>query len=83
MAYGACIIGSDLPEIDGTLADTGPRFKANDASALREQMRLMLASPTQAHDYGHAARQRIIEHFSWDKVTDAYEQLSQKISTSI
>ena len=83
MAYGACVIGSDLPEIDGTLADTGPRFPARDADRLREQMALMLANPAQVHDYGRAARQRVIDHFNWDEVTNDYEQLSQKIFTSI
>ena len=78
MAYGACVIGSDLPEIDGTLADTGPRFPARDADRLREQMALMLANPAQVHDYGRAARQRVIDHFNWDEVTNDYEQTLPK-----
>jgi glycosyltransferase involved in cell wall biosynthesis len=79
MAYGCCIIASDLPEIDGSLADCGPRFKAGDANTLREHMSSMLASPILAQKYGQQARQRIIEHFSWDRVTDEYEALSQRL----
>lgn len=79
MAYGCCIIASDLSEIDGSLADCGPRFKTGDADALRDQMDRMLASPDQAATYGRLARQRIIDYFNWDKVTDDYEALSQKL----
>lgn len=79
MAYGCAIIASDLPEIDGTLADAGPRFTAGDASALREQMACLLADPVRAQAYGRLARQRIIDHFSWDRVTDEYERLSRRL----
>lgn len=79
MAYGCCVIASDLPEIDGSLADCGPRFAAGDANALREQIASTLIQPDQARQYGQQARQRIIDHFSWDRVTDEYEALSQKL----
>ena len=79
MAYGCCVIGSDLPEVDGTLADAGPRFPKGDAVALRAEMAHMLAQPDQVLLYKQKARQRIIDHFSWDRVTDAYEALSAKM----
>ncbi len=79
MAYGCCVIGSDLPEVDGTLADAGPRFAKGDADALRAEMARMLAQPELVQRYKQKARQRIIERFSWDQVTDAYEALSAKL----
>lgn len=79
MAYGCCIIGSDLPEMDGTLADAGPRFPKGDVAALRAQMAQLLAQPAQVTQYKQKARQRIIDHFSWERVTDAYEALSSQM----
>lgn len=81
MAYGRCVIGSDLPEVNGTLADAGPRFATGDVRALQSQLEQMLAHPEQVRGYGEKARQRIIQHFSWDRVTDAYETLSAKLQS--
>jgi glycosyltransferase involved in cell wall biosynthesis len=82
MAYGCCVIASDLPEIEGSLAETGPRFAAGNAQVLRERMAQLLADPERARDYGQRARQRIIECFNWDRVTDEYEELSAKLLAS-
>jgi len=82
MAYGCCVIGSDLPEINGTLSDAGPRFRSEDSEALQVQMASMLANPDQVKIYGQKARQRIIEHFNWDLVTDKYEEISRKLVNS-
>lgn len=82
MAYGCCVIGSDLPEINGTLSDAGPRFRSEDSEALRVQMASMLANPDLVKIYGQKARQRIIEHFNWDLVTDKYEEISRKLVNS-
>lgn len=79
MAYGCPVIGSDLPEIDGTLADSGLRFKTSDANDLCQQMSILLANPTLASELGANAHQRILNHFSWDKVTDEYEKLSRRL----
>jgi len=79
MAYGCPVIGSDLPEIDGTLADSGLRFKINDSNDLCQQMSILLANLTLASELGAKAHQRILDHFSWDKVTDEYERLSARL----
>jgi glycosyltransferase involved in cell wall biosynthesis len=79
MAYGCCIIASDLSEINGSLAETGPRFKAGSSDELRKQMALLLDDPEQAREFGRMARQRIKDYFSWDQVTDEYETLSRRL----
>jgi len=79
MAYGCCVIGSDLPETGWTLADTGPKFRPGDVDGLREQMAATLDHPEKVREYGQKACQRIIDHFSWDYVTDQYEALSYQV----
>lgn len=80
MAYGCCVVASDLSEVDGTLADAGPRFSKGDADALRAEMARMLAHPEQVQIYKQKARQRIVDYFSWDRVTDEYEALSVRLA---
>jgi glycosyltransferase involved in cell wall biosynthesis len=79
MAYRCPVIGSDLPEIDGTLADTGLRFKVGDSNDLCRQMTSLLANPALASELGTKAHQRILSHFNWDSVTDEYERLSMRL----
>jgi glycosyltransferase involved in cell wall biosynthesis len=79
MAYGRCVVASDLPEIEGSLADTGVRCKAGDPDALGEQVAALLACPDKIEEYGRQARQRAVSHFSWDQVTDEYERLSVQL----
>jgi len=79
MAYGRCVVASDLPEIDGSLADAGLRFKTGDSDELRDRMAFLLAHPDQVVEYGKRARERIQRYFNWDRVTDDYERLSLKL----
>jgi glycosyltransferase involved in cell wall biosynthesis len=79
MAYGSCIVASDLPEIDGSLADAGLRFKTGDVDDLRSKIEYIIDRPDLIKLYRAKARQRIIDHFNWDKVTDEYERISLKL----
>jgi len=80
MAYGCCVIASDLPEIAGSLADAGLKFEPGNADALRHQMKQMLSDPELTQEYKQKARQRIIDHFCWDIVTDDYERISANLT---
>jgi glycosyltransferase involved in cell wall biosynthesis len=79
MAYGCPIITSDLPETSWTLGDAGIKFRAGDAGVLGATMAAFLAQPDQAKKWGSKARQRIMDHFTWDQITDQYEALSLKL----
>jgi glycosyltransferase involved in cell wall biosynthesis len=83
MAYGCCVVASDLPEVDGTLADAGPRFRKGDSDTLAAEMAGLLLDPEKVRQYKQKARQRVIDHFSWDHVTDAYEALSMRLLGSV
>ena len=79
MAYGCSIITSDLPETSWTLGDTGIKFRAGNVAALGEAMAAILAQPEQAQRWGSKARQRVMDHFTWDHITDQYEALSFRL----
>ena len=80
MAYENCVVASNLPEIMWSLADTGVKFRVSDANDLRERMRDLLQSPKQVAEYGQKARQQIVDHVNWVRVTDLYEFLSFRVA---
>ncbi len=80
MAYGCCIVASDLPETLCTLGDTGRTFASGDPANLRQRMAELLADRQQTHSLGRSARQRVIDRYSWDRVTDEYERLSLRLA---
>ena len=58
-----------MPEVveDGV---TGFVVPPNDPIALREKILWLKENPTVARQMGDAARQRVLEHFTWDHVVD-------------
>jgi glycosyltransferase involved in cell wall biosynthesis len=79
MAYGCCVIASDLPEMGWSLSNCGPKFPPGDVGALRQQIAYLLENPEETKKYGNMARQRILDNFTWERITDQYEELSQKL----
>ena len=70
MACGAPAIATDvcsLPEVveDGV---TGFIVPPNDPTALGEKIRWLRLHPAEARRMGEAARQRVLESFTWDRV---------------
>jgi glycosyltransferase involved in cell wall biosynthesis len=54
---------------------SGFLFPPGDREALRAHVRRLLDDPAKRHAMGEAARARINEHFSWEKVGKQYEVL--------
>ena len=72
MACGTPAIVTDvcsLPEVvvDG---ETGFVVPPNDAGALRAKIRWLLEHPDDARRMGAAARRRVLDVFTWDRVVD-------------
>lgn len=64
-----CTSVCSMPEVveDGV---TGFVVPPNDPQALGERIRWLREHPLEARRMGAAARQRVLEHFSWDRVVD-------------
>jgi glycosyltransferase involved in cell wall biosynthesis len=78
MACGAPAIVTDVCSLPEVVVDgvTGFVVPPNDASALRQKIRWLKDHPAAAAEMGRAARQRVLDHFTWDRVVqrclDAY-----------
>lgn len=80
MACGTPVICSNVGAMSEVVVDgvTGYLVPPNDPAAIREKLSLLLADKSLARRLGEAARQRILERFTWDKVAqrclEAYAQ---------
>jgi len=79
MAAGNCIVASNLPETMNVVRDAGFGFRCGDPDDLRRVLKILLRDPGLVQEYKVKARQRIVDHFSWDRVTDEYEALSYQV----
>ena len=80
-APALCTNVASLPEIveDGV---TGFVVPPNDSTALRDRLETFRLHPERARAMGEAARERMLERFTWDRVVarclEAYEGRSAK-----
>ncbi len=72
MAHGKTVIATPVGGIPSVIEDgvTGFLVPVGDAVALRETIKRVLADDALRHRVGEAARQRVTEYCSWDRVTE-------------
>ncbi|MCJ7696191.1 MAG: glycosyltransferase [Anaerolineaceae bacterium] len=76
MAFGNCVIVNDTPENLETIADAGFSYDGkNGAASLQKQLDVLISNPEMVSEYGTKARLRAENNYSWEAVTDRYEQL--------
>lgn len=79
MGRGACVIANDVPEHREVLADAGYYYERNSSASLAVAIQKLAASPDQRMRLGELAAARARAHYSWDHVTDTYEQLFRRM----
>jgi len=83
MACGNCVIANDAPTNLEVIGDAALTYSgAQGADDLRRQLRIVLADSDLRAAYGRRARQRVTEHYTWERVTDAYEELFARLAPS-
>jgi glycosyltransferase involved in cell wall biosynthesis len=72
MAHGKAVVTTPVGGIPTVVEDgkTGLLVPTDDPVALREALERLLADADLRRRLGEAARQRVIEYCSWDRVTD-------------
>ena len=79
MGRGACIIANDVPEHREVLGDAGCYYNRNSSASLAAAIRELVASPDQRTRLGELAAARAQVQYSWEHVTDEYEQLFRRM----
>ena len=76
MAFGSAIIVHNTPENLETLGGAGLAYEGTKgAESLIPVLAKLLADPERLNQYQQQAKHRAERVYSWEKVTDAYEQL--------
>lgn len=79
MASACFTLAKDNPFNRDVLADCGMYFK--DVDSLTEKMHWALNNIDILEEYKEKAQVRILDKYSWEKVSDQYEQLFQEVFT--
>jgi glycosyltransferase involved in cell wall biosynthesis len=80
MAFGRCVVVNDTPENLETIGDAGFSYEGSTgAVSLGAVLERLLKDPTIVEEFGRRARERVRAHYSWESVTDAYEQLFHQL----
>lgn len=75
MAFGTCVIASDIPANADLLGDSGALFSTGDVTDLARKLREVLDDAEQAERYRSAAKRRITSEYSWDRIARQWEQV--------
>jgi glycosyltransferase involved in cell wall biosynthesis len=80
MGHGNCVLANDVPEHREVLQDAGFFFNANQNGDLAEKIQYLLEHPKIVAEAGRKAADRIRQHYTWDKITEAYEKLFYRLA---
>jgi glycosyltransferase involved in cell wall biosynthesis len=73
-------LANDVPEHREVLEDAGVYFRAKDAEAFAEVLQNVVDNPEMVADYRKRTHQRILDCYTWDRITEAYEKLFYRIA---
>jgi glycosyltransferase involved in cell wall biosynthesis len=73
MAFGSCIIASDITANADLVGDSGFLFKTGDAADLSAKIHEIIANPDRAEDYRDKALRRMTSEFNWDCISRQWE----------
>ena len=80
MAVGNCVVVNDYRPNLETIGDAGLSYSGREgAAALRRVLAELLDNPSRVQRYRELAVARALAEYSWDAVTDAYEQLARDV----
>jgi glycosyltransferase involved in cell wall biosynthesis len=72
MGFGEAILANDVPEHRETLGDAGHYYSG--AEELASGLQRLLDHPAESEALRHAAQARAAELYSWDRISQDYEQ---------
>ncbi|MGH9339356.1 MAG: glycosyltransferase [Acidobacteriota bacterium] len=82
MGVGNIVLVNDTPENREVVGQSALLYPFNDTEALADLMRRVCHQPDDYEPLRQRARQRVIEAYDWEKVTDQYEDLFYELARS-
>lgn len=75
MAYGNCVIGSDIEEISSVIRDNGLVFKNGNLNDLRDKLQFVCDNPKIMARYAKKSSEYILTKFNWNGIAKQTEEL--------
>ncbi len=79
MAFGSCVIASDIPANADVVGDAGVLFKTGDAGDLRSKLVELIDDPERVQRYRELAKSWITQEYSWDNVVRRWKCLYNRL----
>jgi len=79
MGFGNAVLVSDIDENKETIGDAGFTFKTNDIQDLEMMIEFLINNEHLVLEYSKKAVQRVVENYTWDKVTDQLEEIYKQL----
>jgi glycosyltransferase involved in cell wall biosynthesis len=80
MGFGNCVLVNDVPEHREVVGDAGMFFEAGRPDSLAALLHEVSTRPDLVETYRARAAAHARAHYSWDRVTDQYEELLAKLT---
>lgn len=78
LAYGNCIIASDIPANTEAVQEGGIIFESQNVAALSEALARVIAKPALAEELGKRARARGVAEYNYDRVAEKTLELYEE-----
>lgn len=75
MAYGNCVLGSDIEEIKSVIEDKGVLFKNGDQNDLQKKMQFLCNNPKVVRKYASISSSYILALYNWQDIAKLTEKL--------
>ena len=79
MAFGTCVIASDITANVEVIGSAGFLFVTGDVASLARQLEYVISDPTRPDACRRASKARMTEEFHWDAVTRQWDALYQEL----
>lgn len=79
VAYGNCVIASDIPANKEVVQDSGIIFESENVESLCQALEGVLKDPTLARDLGEKAKALGVKEYNYDSVTQKTLALYQEV----
>jgi glycosyltransferase involved in cell wall biosynthesis len=79
MAYGNCVLVSDIEENLEVIGESGVSFRRADVGDLREKLEFLLQRNDLVCEYRTKAQSHVQRHYSWNYVAQEYERLYYRL----
>lgn len=75
MGYGRPVVVNGIAENRATVGDAGLAFEPGDVEGLRRILASILDDAGRLAELSRASEERVRDHYSWDRICDAFEAL--------